>query len=314
MGVRLARNAMATRFELVLPGDREVALRAAGEEALDEIERIESRVSLYRRGSEIAQVNAEAAFRAVRVTPPVFELLRAAREFHELSEGAFDVTIAPLVRCWGFMKGTGRLPTKEEIAAAHENVGMSLVELDEANYSVKFRRPGVMIDLGSIGKGYAIDRAIEILADAGIENALLHGGTSTVVALGEDPAEGPWKISLDQPSGEAPQPEARPPITIIPLNNEALSVSAVWGKSFSHEGKIYGHLIDPRSGWPAEHGLLAAVLGKTAMETDALSTAVLLAREGELAGLTERVSGLRYLRVSSADGAPQVEGKGIELS
>lgn len=310
----MARNAMATRFELVLPGTNEVALRAAGEEALDEIERIESRLSLYRPGSEIAQVNAEAAYRPVRVTPPVFELLVAARKYHEISGGSFDITIAPLVKCWGFMKGTGRVPTHAEIATAKEKVGMHLVELNENHSTVRFARAGVMVDLGSIGKGYAIDQAIEILADTGVESALLHGGTSTVVGLGENPEEGPWKISIDHPAEDSPAPEPRPPIAVIALKNEALSLSAVWGKSFSHEGRTYGHLIDPRSGWPAQHGLLASVVAKTAAETDALSTAVLLAGEGQLEKLTERVPGLRYLRVSAVSEAePKLESSGIDL-
>ena len=313
MGVRLARHAMATRFELVLPGNNDVALRAAGEEALDEIERLENRLSLYRPGSEIAQVNAEAAYRPVRVTPPIFDLLRQARHYFELSDGAFDITIAPLVRCWGFMKGTGRLPLPEEIRVAKESVGMNLVELDANNYTVRFLRPGIMIDLGSIGKGYAIDQAMEILSDTGIENALLHGGTSTVAALGENPEEGAWKISVQWPKQEG-ETETQPPLAVVELKNEALSVSAVWGKSFSHEGRTYGHLIDPRTGWPAEHGLLAGIVGATATETDALSTAVLLAGADELKLVEERSPGLRYLRVSQgSETKPKVTSRGISL-
>src|SRR5262245_34158891 len=105
--VTLARNAMATRFELLLHGDDPVSLRAAGEEAFDEIERLEARLSLYRPSSEIAHVNARAAREAVRVTPGVFALLEHAARLHHETNGAFDITIAPLVRCWGFMGGTG---------------------------------------------------------------------------------------------------------------------------------------------------------------------------------------------------------------
>lgn len=304
---------MATRFELVLPGEDEVALRAAGEEALDEIERLENQLSLYRPGSDIAQVNAEAADRPVRVSPAIFQLLKQAGELSELSAGAFDITVGPLVRCWGFMKGTGRVPTAEEIEAARAQVGMHLVELDEARFTVRFRRAGVMLDLGSIGKGYAIDRAMEILAESGVENALLHGGTSTVQALGENPGEGPWKISIEPPpaSEDEPPPAA---LAVVPLKNEALSVSAVWGKSFTHEGKTFGHLIDPRTGWPAAHGLLAAVVFTSAMETDALSTAVLLNGEEQLAEITTRLPGLRWLRLSADAGARRVASHGIDAA
>src|SRR5687768_15188985 len=120
---------MATRFEFVLLGDDPVRVRAAGEEAMDEITRIEDQLSLFKASSEIAQVNARAASAAVRVTPATFALLEKARHFWELTAGAFDITVAPLVRCWGFMKGSGTRPTDEEIAQARALVGMEQLEL-----------------------------------------------------------------------------------------------------------------------------------------------------------------------------------------
>ena len=129
--VTLARHAMATRFEFVLAGSDPVRLRAAGEEALDEIDRIEGQLSLYQPGSEIAQVNRRAAAEAVRVSPPVFELLKACRSLTEITQGCFDISVAPLVRCWGFMKGTGSRPADDEIARAREAVGSGQWELDD---------------------------------------------------------------------------------------------------------------------------------------------------------------------------------------
>src|SRR5262249_24096079 len=122
--VRLACHAMATRFEVVLYGDNPVALRAAGEEALEEIQRLEGLLSLYRPSSEIAHVNARAAREAVRVTPGVFALLERAEKLTSETSGAFDVTVAPLVRCWGFMGGSGKLPSATELAEARAKVGM----------------------------------------------------------------------------------------------------------------------------------------------------------------------------------------------
>src|SRR5262245_6003247 len=197
--VRLARHAMATRFEIVLHGEDEVALRAAGEEALGEIERLEAQLSLYRPSSEIAQVNARAAKEAVRVTPSLFSLLEHARKLHDETGGAFDITIAPLVRCWGFMGGTGRMPQDEEIAQARTRVGMNLVHLDAKEFTVRFAREGVMLDLGAIGKGYAVERAVEVLREAGVKSALLHGGTSTVYGLGRPPEAESWKIAIESP-------------------------------------------------------------------------------------------------------------------
>jgi FAD:protein FMN transferase len=162
--VILALHAMATRFELVLHGDNATRLCAAGEAALREVERLEAQLSLYRPTSEIARVNALAAREPVRVSPSVFRLLQHARQLQAESGGAFDITVAPLVRCWGFMHGTGRVPEPAEIEEARSCCGMTHVILDEQNYSVRFDREGVMIDLGAIGKGHAIDCAAEIFA------------------------------------------------------------------------------------------------------------------------------------------------------
>src|SRR5262245_57555186 len=156
--VTLARHAMATRFELVLYGDDPVALRAAGEEALAEVERTEDQLSLYRNTSEIAHLNARASHEPVRVSPPLFQLLERASRLSAGTGGAFDITIGPLVRCWGFMGGTGQMPSPQAVEAARAKVGMNLVQLDATNYTVRFAREGVMLDLGAIGKGYAIER------------------------------------------------------------------------------------------------------------------------------------------------------------
>jgi thiamine biosynthesis lipoprotein len=303
--VILALNAMATRFELVLHGENATRLRAAGEAALREIERLESQLSLYRPTSEIALVNAVAAREPVRVSPPVFALLQHARRLQRESGGAFDITVAPLVRCWGFMHGTGRLPEPAEIEAARGRSGMAHVMLDEENYSVRFDREGVMIDLGAIGKGHAIDCAAEILREAGVISALLHGGTSTVYGIGAPPEADGWKIAIGPPPGQPPRE-----IAVI-LRDNALSVSAVWGKCFEADGKKYGHVIDPRTGWPVNNAVQAAIVLPSATETDALSTALLvLGLEGHKA-----ISGLRTdmrtMVMGPAEKGFQVEARGI---
>ncbi len=287
--VTLARHAMATRFELVLHGDDPVGLRAAGEEALDEIDRLENRLSLYRPGSEIAQVNARAAREPVRVTPETFALLQHAQQLHAETGGAFDITIAPLVRCWGFMGAHGKMPAPDEVAAARACVGMQHVQLDAQSHAVRFTRDGVMLDLGAIGKGYAVGQAAEILRAAGITSALIHGGTSTVCAIGRPPDSDSWKVAIEAPPGNArssafAQPSvsqlgedsAPEKLPAVQLRDEAMSVSAVWGRSFIADGKLLGHVIDPRTGHPVNRALLAAVVLPSATETDALSTALLV--------------------------------------
>jgi FAD:protein FMN transferase len=271
--VQAARHAMATRFEIVLYGSDAVSLRAAAEEALDEVQRLESKLSLYRPDSEIAHLNSRAAQEAVRVSPEIFRLLEQIKQLHAETAGAFDITIGPLMRVWGFINGSGHLPDPEQLEQARQGVGMHLVELDGANMSVRFARPGVLLDLGAVGKGYAIEKAAEILREAGVSSALIHGGTSTSYAIGKPPDQAAWNIAIDHPT---PSADGKPrPLAIVPLVNSALSVSAVWGKSFSSGEITYGHILDPRTGNPASQALLAAVSVPSATESDAFSTALL---------------------------------------
>ena len=146
--LRLARHAMATRFEMMLPGHDHVRLRAAGEEALDEIERLEEQLSFYRATSAISHLNARAARGPVAVDPRLFRLLRRAVALSEVTDGAFDITVAPLLRCWGFVSGSGRLPDAQELAAVRAVVGSHLIELDEDRFTIRFRSEGVQIETG----------------------------------------------------------------------------------------------------------------------------------------------------------------------
>ena len=297
---------MATRFEIVLHGGDPSALRAAGEEALDEVDRLEAQLSLYRPGSEVARLNAQAHERAVRVTPGLFRLIERARDLSSATQGTFDITVAPLVRCWGFMGGTGSMPEDAAVQEARALVGMHLLELDADQFTVRFTRPGVMLDFGAIGKGYAVDRAAELLREAGVTSALLHGGTSTAFALGRLPNGALWKIAVTSPTNES----AAQPVAAVELEDESLSVSAVWGRAFRAGGKSYGHIIDPRSGRPAEHARLSAVVLRSATETDALSTALLTAPELMPLLIGQRPE-MRCLVVSGSEEAPQIAAHGL---
>ena len=274
--VRLALEAMATRFELVLHGDDAVRLRAAGEEALDEIRRLAAQLSFYRPASDISRLNTRAAEGPVRVEPRLFHLLQTAQRLHKATEGTFDLTVAPLMQCWGFVGGTGHRPDPDALAEARNRTGMHLVILDEADFTVAFARSGVMLDLGAIGKGYAIEEAAQILVDAGVESAFLHGGTSTVHAIGTPPDEDCWNVALPHPDADPTAPGEEDILAVVPLKDEALSVSAVWGKAFEDDGQTYGHVLDPRSGQPVNGAVLTAVAAPSATTCDALSTALLV--------------------------------------
>lgn len=300
---------MATRFELVLHGQNPAALRAAGEEALRLVEELESRLSLFRPGSEIARLNARAAREPVRITPEIFALLQHAQKLHAESGGAFDITVAPLVRCWGFMGGAGHLARPEEVAEARAKVGMNLVRLNPEEFTVQFARDGVMLDLGAIGKGYAVERAAEALREAGVVSALLHGGTSTVQAIGQPPGEEFWKIAIETP---APAPETPPTLlATVPLRDEAMSVSGVWGHCFEDGGRTFGHILDPRTGEPALGTVLAAVVLPSATETDALSTALLTLGSAGHVTISALRPGMRTLVISECGGKLSVAARGI---
>jgi thiamine biosynthesis lipoprotein len=242
------------------------------------------------------------------VTPPVFALLQHAQRLHAETNGAFDVTIAPLVNCWGFMGGTGKMPQPEAVAAARQLVGMQNVELNAAEFTVRFAREGMMIDLGAIGKGYAVEQAAEILREAGVLSALLHGGTSTVQAIGHPPDADAWNVAL--PHRFAPPGADADVLTMLPLKNEAMSVSAIWGRSFQAGGKSFGHVLDPRTGEPVSNAVMAVVILPSATETDALSTALLTLGAGSLDAITNLRPGMKTLLLAEA-GSSNVETRGI---
>jgi thiamine biosynthesis lipoprotein len=282
--VLLAVEAMATRFELVLPGEDQPRLRAAGEEALRLIQRLDAQLSAHRPTSDISRINRLASSEPVRVDPELFRLLRRARELHAATRGAFDITVGPLLHCWGLHERSGgHVPDAVALTRARRRVGMELVELDEHRRTVRFGRPGMSLDLGAIGKGYALDQAALMLRELGVTSALLHGGTSSSTAIGAPPAADAWHVAIAHP----PQPPergpgtsaiatAQRPLAVIPLRDRSLSVSAVWGKTFAQDDVSYGHVLDPCCGRPVEGALLAAVACDDGTLAEALSTALLV--------------------------------------
>lgn len=299
--IKLAREAMATRFEIVLYGDNPVSLRAAGEEALDEIEWVESQLSIYRSDSQINHANQRADTEPVRLEPTIFALLQRCQELTTITDGAFDITLGPLIRCWGFMGGSGSLPAPEAIERAKSLIGMHHLRLNPDDFSVEFDQTGVMLDLGSIGKGYALERAKDIMEENGIRSALLHGGTSTVTTIGTPPDQATWKIAITRPLTDKEKAKADSDdselktVGVANLNGNALSVSAIWGKSFQTENREYGHVIDARSGEPTIGAAQAAVTLASATDADAISTALLVSGNKGIVWLDKHFPNHDYL-------------------
>lgn len=269
--MRLALEAMATRFELVIADDADAhRLRASGQEALAEIARAEELWSRFRPTSELAWINAGAGGAPVRVGRETLRLLSRCARFANATEGAFDPTLGPLLRLWrvGETDALAR-PDPARIAKVLDLVGMQRVEIDEAASTVRLPQQGMQLDLGSIGKGAAVDMALEVLQEHGIRSALLHGGTSSVRSIGMAPGGQPWRVGWRLPGVE----EAFP-VTLDGVR-PALSVSAPHGRRVKAGGDTWGHVIDPRTGEPVPAGS-ALVCGPCAAACDALSTAVLV--------------------------------------
>jgi thiamine biosynthesis lipoprotein len=268
----VGREAMACRFEVAfnageVPEATELAIAA-----LDLVDGIEELISIYRDSSELARLNAAAASGWVEVSPDVVDLLARARELHDRTAGAFDIAAGSIVRAWGFLRRQGRTPSPAELAAATAACGMRWVELDAAAGRVRFLRPGVEINPGAIGKGWAIDRAVESLAAAGVRSVLVHGGQSSVRGRGTQGPDVPgrhgWRVGLRHPL----RPGRR--LATITLDDRALGTSGSGTQFFIDRGRRLGHILDPRTGLPAEGVISATVLAESAAEADALATAL----------------------------------------
>ncbi len=295
--VRLALQAMATRFELVLHGEDPVFLRAAGEEALGEIRRLEQQLSFYNPASEISYVNRNASKKPVRIRPNLYSLLRMSADLHSITMGAFDVTVGPLMRCWGFVQDSGAWPSDSQREEALQQTGMDQVVLDDEECTVFFKRDGMEIDLGAIGKGYAIEEAADLLQDCQITSGLLHGGTSTMVAIGTpSPQENGWSIGITDPHDQTNV------LTSVRIQDQALSISAPHGKAFHKDGQLWGHVIDPRIGYPVETSALSAVIHSSATVSDAVSTALLTMDQSEIEQVAQKFDRIRILCVYSDNG------------
>ena len=259
---------MATTFEVLLPYGTPHALSIANA-AFAEIDRLEQQLTVYRESSEVSRLNRLAATCPVPVEADLFNLLALAERISKETDGAFDITAGALIKAWGFYRGPRRVPADEERALALEQVGMSHVALDAEARTVRYLRPGLEINLGSIGKGYALDRVAERLRDSfHLTTALLHGGHSSVYAMGSGPAEDRgWTVGIRHPW----QTECR--LAVVWLRDRALGTSAATFQHLEYNGRKLGHLLDPRTGWPAEEVTLASVTAPTAAEADALATA-----------------------------------------
>jgi len=264
---RFSHEAMATTFEVfILHEDGHYAQQAA-QAAFDKLDELEQELSRYVENSDISRINNLAAGQSAKVGPDTFECLQISRRIFAETNGAFDITVGYLMSCWLNPDTTLRVPSKEELNLARQRTGMNHLQLDESGYTVQLLRDDVQIDLGGIGKGYAIDKMAELLRDWSIDVALIHGGYSTALGIGAPKGKQGWPVTLSNPRNR------RQTLAGLSLRNQALSGSGL------QKGR---HIIDPRKQEPVEGSSAAWACACDAATADALSTAFMVMSPDEI--------------------------------
>jgi thiamine biosynthesis lipoprotein len=258
---------MACRFEILLPAEAASDV-AAAREALQHADRLEQAWSVFRADSNLSHINRTAAETCCPLDDELGTLLERCERLNAATDGAFDITATPLSRCWGLLQREGNVPSPDAIADARRRIGRHLVELrrerrvgDDHGWTVRFARPGVELNLGAIGKGYAVGRIAAHLRQSGVAQALVSAGDSSVEAVGAPP--GGWPIAL-RGQGESAR---------LRLTGGALATSGAGEQGFVHNGVRLGHVLDPRTGWPARGVSRVTVVAPDAADADALATA-----------------------------------------
>jgi len=257
-------EAMGSTYTIDLYGTDRIRMEDAADSAFDEARRIDQQLSNYKPDSELSQVNRRAAQEPVEVSQEFFDLIARCLEYSRQSEGAFDITVGPLMRVWGFYKGSGHLPHRAEVQAALTRVGYRHVRLDPAAQTVRFLRPGVELDPGGIGKGYAVDRMADVLRRKGFSTALIAGSGSSIYGMGAPPHEPKgWRVEIKNPW------DTSKIAAEIFLKDMSLSTSGSYEKFFRAGGRIYAHLMDPRTGYPAQGAVAVSVMAPRTLDSEA---------------------------------------------
>jgi thiamine biosynthesis lipoprotein len=257
-------DAMGSTYSIAVYGYDRLKMEAAVDAAFDEVRRLDDMLSNYKPESEWSEVNRNAAARPVKVSQELFRLLAACLEYSREGEGAFDITVAPLMKVWGFYKGSGHLPHRAEVQAALAKVGYRHILLDPAARTVRFDRPGVEMDPGGIGKGYAVDRMVDVLKQNGVRIALVAGSGSSIYGMGA-PANQPqgWRTEIKDP-WDASKTRAE-----VYLKDMSMSTSGSYEKFFRAEGRTYAHIMDPRTGYPARGSVSVSVVAQRTIDSEA---------------------------------------------
>ncbi len=266
--VRVATRAMACDFSIIMNPGAHDQVSAVGD-VLELIHDIEGWLSVYKTGSEISRVNRDASKQPVHVKRSLFELLQVSKNLFEETGGAFDVAAGAQVKLWRKCRSEQRIPTEQEIVDALKCSGSQHLHLNDETSSVSFGVEGLQLDPGAIGKGYALDSAVEWLEkiEAAPDSFLLHGGHSSLVARGQHGGQSGWPVGIGNPLFTKKR------LGTVLLRDQAMSTSGSNIQFYRHEGRRFGHILDPRNGLPVDGMLSVTVFADSAAVADALSTA-----------------------------------------
>ena len=264
--LRLAQSAdaMGTTFSIILYGRDEGRMKGAITSAFREAERLDRMLSNYDPESEWSGINRCAALGPVAVSPELFQLLSECLNYSRQSEGTFDISVGPLMKVWGFFRSSGALPAAEDVSRVLPLVGYSHIRLDTSAGTIRFDRAGMEIDPGGIGKGYAVDRMVEVLRRSGVTTAFVAASNSSFYGMGAPPGEPRgWKVGISDPRNR------RRSVAEIFLKDMSMSTSGSYEKYFRAGGRLYSHIIDPRTGYPAQGTSQVSVVAPRTLDSEA---------------------------------------------
>lgn len=273
------RYSMGTMFDIVVYHAGRAQAERVVAEALEEILRLEGVLSQYRADSDLTALNRRAGGESVVVDASLHDVIRESLMVSRRSGGRFDVTIAPLLRTWKRAAARGTRPSEEDLAEARRCVGYQNIEIEEP-HRIRLRSRCAEIDLGGIGKGYAVDRAFAILRSAGIRHAMINAGGSSILATGAPPDRKGWPVLLGQ--------------SVLLLSGNSVSTSK------QDPATAYGDIVDPLRGGPAESRMQVSVIGPRATVSDALSTTLVMLSVEEGRHLVEQFPEVSAVWISPA--------------
>ena len=258
---------MGSRFEITVVARDSAEANKYIQNAIGEISRIESLISSWKADSQTSEVNRNAGIKPVKVAPELFQLIERCIRISNITDGAFDISYASMDKIWSFDGSMTKMPSEEDIKSSVSKVGYQKIKMDAENSTVFLSETGMKIGFGAIGKGYAADKAKDLLISQGVKAGIINA-SGDMNTWGKQPNGDDWKVAITNPF------DKNKAFALLPINNSAVVTSGNYEKFVNFNGIRYSHIIDPRTGYPATGILSATVFAPKAELADALATSV----------------------------------------